>query len=194
MEFLEWGTKYISLEEWWYVIKKFKPWFKFQSIEELKKDLELKKKVFGKFIPETLICEDENWWYFIKQKFIEWKTLSDTNLYNLSSDTIRDLIDLIDKYFEYHNKYFKIIDISWYQGKYTNKLIKKLSSLYDLKDNFLISTNIIVSETWEVFLVDVLDIKGSFITKIRREIKLALAIPFINNTLRNLRIILSKKR
>ena len=72
MEFLEWGTKYISLEEWWYVIKKFKPWFKFQSIEESKKDLELKKKVFGKFIPETLICEDEN----LIRKFLKEDVIS----------------------------------------------------------------------------------------------------------------------
>ena len=95
-----WNTKHISdPDEDWFISKIFKTKRQMLPIQEQRKIIEKKKQYFWEYIPETILCEFWDWWeYVIKQKFIKWKTLAQTDISDLSAETLEKLIDLMRKY------------------------------------------------------------------------------------------------
>ena len=81
-----------------FIVKEFNTKELMLSIHEQRKILNTKQKYFWEYIPETILCETGNWEYFIKQKYVNWKTLSQIDISVLSENTLSDLIDLIKKY------------------------------------------------------------------------------------------------
>ena len=188
-----WNEKDVSEpDENWFICKVFKKKEQILPINQQIKILEWKKKYFWKYIPETKLVETENWEYIIKQKFIEWKTLAQTDISTLSSETLEQLIDLIKKYLKYYKEQWWDMDITWYQYYPWNpsNIKKKIINFLKINQNFLTSTNIMIWNDWNVYMVDVCE---STISRLQWKIKNFLAKPFIKRTIHNLETTLQRK-
>ena len=188
-----WNTKHISEpDEEWFVRKVFKTKRQILPIDEQKKIIEKKKEYFWEYIPETELIETENWEYIIRQKYIEWKTLAQTDISSLSADTLYQIIDLIKKYIKYFKEEWWEMDTTWYQIYKWNvsNLERRLRQFLAINKNFLTSTNIMVSEDWNVYIVDICESADS---RILWKIKNFCAKPFIRKTISDLEKILLKK-
>lgn len=188
-----WETKYVSdPDENWFISKVFKTREQSLPIEEQKRLLDLKKIYFWEYIPETELVEIWDGYYFIKQKFIKWKTLAQTDISSLSADTLYQIIDLIKKYIKYFKEEWWEMDTTWYQIYKWNvsNLERRLRQFLAINKNFLTSTNIMVSEDWNVYMVDICESADS---RILWKIKNFCAKPFIRKTISDLEKILLKK-
>lgn len=188
-----WNTKYISSpDKDWFICKFFKTKEQQLPIEEQRKIIELKKQYMWWYIPQTILCEIGNWEYFIKQKFIKWKTLAETDIGSLSADTLLKLVDLIKKYMKYHKEQWWEMDVTWYQYyKWDIGIIeRKFRNFFKIHKNFLTSTNIMISEDWNVYMVDVCESNDS---RLLWKIKNFCAKPFIKRTISQLEKALQKK-
>jgi len=188
-----WNTKHISEpDEEWFIYKIFKTRRQILPIDEQRKIIEKKMKYFWEYIPETILIEITDKDYIIKQKFIEWKTLSQTNIWDLPIETLEWLIDLIKKYLKYHNEQWWEMDITWYQFYEWNpsSIVRKIKNFLKIYKNFLTSTNIMIWENWNVYMVDVCESADS---RIQWKIKNFCAKPFIKMTISKLEHILEWK-
>ena len=188
-----WETKYVSdPDENWFISKVFKTREQSLPIEEQKRLLDLKKIYFWEYIPETELVEIWDGYYFIKQKFIKWKTLAQADISSLSADTLYQIIDLIKKYIKYFKEEWWEMDTTWYQIYKWNvsNLERRLRQFLAINKNFLTSTNIMVSEDWNVYMVDICESADS---RILWKIKNFCAKPFIRKTISDLEKILLKK-
>ena len=188
-----WNTKHISEpDEQWFIYKFFKSKKQILPINEQKKIIEMKKKYFWEYIPETELVETENWEYIIKQKFIKWTTLAKTDISVLPAETLKKILDLIKKYLRYHKEQWWELDLTGYQYYPWNPsaIKRKLMNFLKINHNFLNSTNIMISEDWNVFMVDICDSADSTIPW---KFKNFCAKPFIKRTISNLEKILQKK-
>jgi len=177
-----WYTKYITPpDEDWFIYKFFRTKKQQLPIEQQRKIIELKKRYFWEYIPETILCETQNWEYSIKQKYIKWKTLAETDISTLSTNTLWKLIDLIKKYIKYNKEQWFDMDITWYQYYPWNpsNIKKKLMNFFKINQNFLTSTNIMISDDWNVYMVDVCESSDSHLNS---KIKNFFAKPFIKKT------------
>lgn len=188
-----WATKHITEpDECWYICKFFKTKKLMLPLDEQRRMLEKKKQYFWEYIPETILCETQDWGYFIRQKFIKWKTLASTNVFNLPAETISKIIDLIERYLKFHKEQWWIMDIAWYQH-YESKpgtLERKIRNFFKIYKNFLNSTNIMISDDWNVYMVDVCE---STDVRLQWRIKNFCAKPFIRMTIHNLEKLLQSK-
>ena len=188
-----WNTKHISEpDEQWFIYKFFKSKKQILPINEQKKIIEMKKKYFWEYIPETELVETENWEYIIKQKFIKWTTLAKIDISVLPAETLKKILDLIKKYLRYHKEQWWELDLTGYQYYPWNPsaIKRKLMNFLKINHNFLNSTNIMISEDWNVFMVDICDSADSTIPW---KFKNFCAKPFIKRTISNLEKILQKK-
>lgn len=188
-----WNTKHISEpDENWFISKVFKTRKQMLPIDEQRKIIEKKKEYFGEYIPETELIETDNWEYIIRQKFIEWKTLAQVDVSTLSAETLAKVLDLIKKYLKYHKEQWWEMDITWYQYYSWNPSVmkKRIMNFLKINQNFLVSTNIMISEEWNVYMVDVCESTDS---RLLWKLKNLLAKPFIKRTIFNLEKILQKK-
>lgn len=187
-----WATKHIYKLDEWFIIKIFKTKRQILPIQEQRKIIEMKKKYFWEYIPETELIEKENWEYVIKQKFIEWKTLSQIDIPSLSTETLWKLLDLIKKYLQYHKEQWWDMDITWYQYYPWNpgSIKRKLMNFFKINQNFLTSTNIMIWNDWNPYMVDICESADS---RFQWKIKNLLAKPFIRRTISNLEETLKKR-
>lgn len=188
-----WETKYISEpDENWFISKVFKNKKQILPIEEQKRIIEVKKKYFWEYIPETELIEIEGWEYIIRQKFIKWKTLDQINVSNLWAETLSKLLDLIKKYLKYHKEQWWSMDITWCQNHPWNPNIIKMRIMNFLKinKNFLVSTNIMVWDDWNVYMVDICE---SAIYRLQSRIKNFCSKPFVKRTIKELEELLQQK-
>ena len=188
-----WNTKHISEpDEEWFISKIFKTSRQILPIDEQREIIKTKMQYFWEYIPETTLIQISGDDYIIRQKFIEWKTLSEINIEDLSPETLEKLIDLIKKYLKYHKEQWWDMDITWYQYYPWNisDTKRRFLNLLKIKQNFLVSTNIMVWDDWNVYMVDVCE---SADIRIAWKIKNFLAKPFIKRTIFNLEKILREK-
>lgn len=190
-----WSTKYISAsDKEWFVIKSFKDKRQVLSIDKQRKIIEKKKEYFWEYIPETELIEigtgDDD--YIIKQQFIKWKTLAQIDISTLSAETLEKLLDLIDKYLLYYKEQWWEMDITWYQYYQWNpsSIRKKIMNFFKITKNFLTSTNIMISDDWNVYMVDVCESKY---IRLQWRIKNFCAKPFIKMTISRLEDALQKR-
>ena len=188
-----WNTKRITFpDKDGFVLKYFKTKEQSIPIEDQRKIIESKKRYFWEYIPETELVETEDWEYMIRQKYIEWKTLAQTDIFSLSSKTLFKILDLIKKYLKYHKEQWWELDITWCQHYEWNpsKLEKMIRNFLKIHKNFLASTNIMISEDWNVYMVDVCE---STDVRLQSRIKNFLAKPFIKRTILDLEKALQRK-
>lgn len=188
-----WATKYVwSPDMDGFICKIFKTKKQILPVDEQRKLLENKKVYFWEYIPETEIVETENWEYIIRQKFINWKTLAQTNISNLSSESLSKLLDLIKKFLKYYKEQWWDMDITWYQHYPSNigTIERKIKNFLTIYKNFLVSTNIMISDDWNVYIVDVCE---SAETHPPLRFKNFCAKPFIKVTIHNLEKLLQYK-
>ena len=187
------SNKYISEpNSEWYIFKYFKTKDKILPISQQQKLIDGKMKYFWEYIPETSLCETHGWEYYIKQKYIKWKTLAETDISSLSSESLRKLIDLIKKYIQYFKEQWWVMDTTGYQfyrGD-VSKLVRRLREFLAMNKNFLTSTNIIISEDWNVYMVDICERSGK---RTLWKIKNFFAKPFIKRTVIQLEKTLQEK-
>lgn len=178
-----------------YLYKYFKKHIKVPSLTEQKRLLELKKQYFWKYIPETELCETEDGNYFIKQKYIQGQLLKDLAMYQLSSITLWELIDLLNSYLSYCKNEKKPLDIIGYQPypKEMKSREKKFRNAIKLYKNFLASSNIIVANNGKVYMIDVCDDMQPWGFNLQ-SIKSFCSMPFIYQTLSDLKFLLSQKQ
>ena len=190
---LLWETKYISgPDENWFISKVFKNKKKLLPIEEQKRIIEVKKQYFWEYIPKTELIEMENWEYIIRQKFIRWKTLDQIDVSNLWPETLSKLLDLIKKYLKYHKEQWWSMDVTWCQYHAWNPNIIKMRIMNFLKinKNFLVSTNIMIWDDWNVYMVDICE---SAVFRLQSRIKNFCSKPFIRRTIKKLEELLQQK-
>ena len=188
-----WETKYISEpDESWFVTKVFKTRDLMLPMEEQRRLLELKKKYFWEYIPETELIEIQDWEYMIRQKFIKWKTLAHTDISNLSAETLEKFIDLIKKYLKYNKEQWCEMDITGYQHYpwSPNSIKRRIKNFLKIKQNFLTSTNIMIWDDWNVYMVDICE---SAVVRLQSRIKNFCAKPFIKRTIKDLENTLKSK-
>ena len=188
-----WNTKHISEpDSEWYIIKVFKTRRQMLPIDQQRDLIAKKMQYFGEYIPKTELVEFENWEYYIKQKYINWKTLAETDISNLSAKTLWNLIDLIKKYLKYYGEQWWELDLTWYQYYWWNPspLKRKLLNFLKINENFLTSTNIMISDDWSVFMIDVCESADS---RLQWKIKNFCAKPFIKRTISKLEEALQKR-
>lgn len=188
-----WATKYVwSPDIDGFISKIFKTKKQILPIDDQRKLLEKKKVYFWEYIPQTELIEGEDWEYTIRQKFISWKTLAQTDISSLSADTLMHLLDLIKKFLKYHKEQWWDMDITWYQYYPQNigAIKRKIKNFLTIYKNFLVSTNIMISDDWNVYIVDVCESNDS---RLQWKIKNFLAKPFIKRTISNLERTLQKK-
>jgi hypothetical protein len=188
-----WNTKHISEpDEEWFISKVFKTRRQILPIDEQKRIIEKKKEYFWEYIPETELIETENWGYIIRQKYIEWKTLAQTDVSILPPETLASLIDLIKKYLKYYREQWWELDLTWYQYYEWNpsNLRRKVLNFLKISQNFLTSTNIMIWDDWKVYMVDVCESSDN---RLQWKIKNFCAKPFIKRTIKNLEILLENK-
>ncbi len=188
-----WTTKHITgPDESWFISKYFKTKDLILPIEEQKRIIEKKRQYFWEYIPETILCETQNGEYYIKQKYIKWKTLASLDVSELSATTLYKLIDLIKKYLKYHKEQWWIIDLTWYQH-YDSKpgtLERKIRNFLKIYKNFLSSTNIMISDDWNVYMVDICETTEN---RLQWRIKNFCAKPFIRLTIYSLEKLFQSK-
>ena len=187
-----WNTKHIYKVGECYIIKVFKAERKIIPIQEQRRVLEIKKRYFWEYIPETELIEKENWGYVIKQKFVEWKTLANVDISSLSTETLEKLIDLIKKYLKYYKEQWWDMDITWYQYYpwNPNSIMRKFMNFLKINQNFLVSTNIMIWDDGNPYMVDICE---SADVRFQWKIKNLLAKPFIRRTISNLEETLQKR-
>ena len=188
-----WNTKHISApDEDWFIVKKFKTKRQILPIQEQRNIIESKMEYFWEYIPETELIETENWEYTIRQKFIKWKTLNQIDISNLSAETLRQLIDLIKKYLQYYKEQGWDLDLTGYQHYKWNPshLERMIRNFLKINKNFLVSTNIMVGDDWNVYMIDVCE---SAEQRLAWKIKNFCAKPFIKRTIYNLEKALQKR-
>ena len=181
-----WATKYVwTIDEAWYISKIFKTKRQTLPIEQQRKIIEMKKKYMWEYIPETWLIDTEDWGYIIRQKFIEWKTLARVDVSSLSAETLSKLLDLIKKYLQYHKEQWWDMDITGYQYYPWNPsaIKRKIMNFLKINQNFLASTNIIIWEDWNPYMVDVCE---SASPRLQWKLKNFLAKPFIKRTISSL--------
>ena len=190
----KWGSnKYISEpNSEWYILKFFKS-KKILSIDQQKKLIARKMEYFWEYIPETSLYETDDWKYYIKQKYIKWKTLAETDISSLSAEILWKLIDLIKKYIQYFKEQWGVMDTTGYQfyrGD-VSKLKRRIREFLAINKNFLTSTNIIISDDWNVYMVDICEGSGK---RTLWKIKNFCAKPFIKRTISQLEKTLQEKK
>ena len=188
-----WNTKHISEpDEEWFISKVFKTKKQILPIDEQKRIIEKKKEYFWEYIPETELIETKNWEYIIRQKYIEWKTLAQTDVSILPPETLASLIDLIKKYLKYYREQWWELDLTWYQYYEWNpsNLRRKVLNFLKISQNFLTSTNIMIWDDLKVYMVDVCESSDN---RLQWKIKNFCAKPFIKRTIKNLEILLENK-
>ena len=118
--------------------------------------------------------------------------MAQTDISSLSADTLYQIIDLIKKYIKYFKEEWWEMDTTWYQIYKWNvsNLERRLRQFLAINKNFLTSTNIMVSEDWNVYMVDICESADS---RILWKIKNFCAKPFIRKTISDLEKILLKK-
>ena len=128
-----------------------------------------------------------NWWLRIL-----YKTLAETDISGLSIETMWKLIDLIKKYIQYFKEQWGVMDTTGYQfyGGDISKLERRLRQFLAINKNFLTSTNIIISEDWNVYMVDICEGSGK---RTLWKIKNFCAKPFIKRTISRLERTLKEK-
>lgn len=187
------NNKYISEpNSEWYIFKYFKTKEQILPIDQQRKLIAGKMEYFWEYIPETSLCETDDWEYYIKQKYIKWKTLAETDISGLSIETLWKLIDLIKKYIQYFREQWGVMDTTGYQFYVgdISKLERRLRQFLAINKNFLTSTNIIISDDWDVYIVDICE--GSR-KRTLWKIKNFFAKPFINRTISQLERTLQEK-
>lgn len=188
-----WYTKYITPpDEDWFISKFFKTKKQQLPIEQQKEIIKSKQEYFWKYIPEIILCETWNGDYYIRQKFIKWKTVAETDITTLPPETLQKLIDLIKKCIIYHKEQWWEIDTTWYQYYKWNpsNLERRIRNFLKVHKNFLTSTNIMISEDWNVYMVDVCESSDS---RILGKIKNIYGKPFIKRTVNELEKTLKEK-
>ena len=188
-----WNTKHISEpDEEWFISKVFKTKKQILPIDEQKRIIEKKKEYFWEYIPETELIETKNWEYIIRQKYIEWKTLAQTDVSILPPETLASLIDLIKKYLKYYREQWWELDLTWYQYYEWNpsNLRRKVLNFLKISQNFLTSSNIMIWDDLKVYMVDVCESSDN---RLQWKIKNFCAKPFIKRTIKNLEILLENK-
>lgn len=191
-----WAEKLIlEPDEHNFIEKHFRDWLTPLSFFEQQELLDKKSKYFGKYMPLTFLCERDNWTYIIRQEFIKWKRLSDVNINNLSANTLTQLLDLINKYIKYGKEEKKLLDYTWHQEYPDNPplLIRKLRTFLKVNKNFLISTNIMISDDWNVYMVDLCETKD-YHENFTKRIKNFCSKPFIKKTISELEEVLKMKK
>jgi len=181
-----WNSKTISEpDEEWFISKVFKTKRQILPIDKQREIIKKKEKYFWKYIPETHLVETENWEYTIRQKYINGKTLAQSNIFDLSAETLESLLDLIKKYLRYHKEQWWELDLTGYQYYEWDirGLRRKIKNFLKINENFLVSTNIMISEDWKVYMVDVCESADS---RIQWKIKNFCAKPFIRRTIHQL--------
>lgn len=144
-----------------YIIKSFKAWQPLFSYDEQKKILNTKKQYFGEYIPDTelIVLDKDN--YVIKQKFVDGKLLKDVDIEDLSAEALGNLLDLLQKYICYCKEQNAFLDTIGYH-QYKNNIWhweRKFRNFLKIYKNFLLSTNIMITPEWKVFMVDICDTK-----------------------------------
>ncbi len=158
-----WCTKYIVWpDNQGYIYKYFRnDWKrKVYSLEDQNNIIKKKMQYMWKFLPETKLVETEDGSYYIKQKYIEWRLLKFTDVNQLSSQTLTDLLELLNWYIRYCEDEWKEIDIIWCQHDVSESenVRKRRFYIYSrILKGFLSSTNIIISSDNRVYMVDVCD-------------------------------------
>lgn len=188
-----WYTKYITdPDKYWYISKFFKTKKQQLPIEKQRKIIELKKEYLWEYIPKTILCETHDGEYFIKQQYIRWKTLAEIDISTLSTNTLEKLLDLIKKYIRYHKEQWWEMDTTWYQYYKWNpwNLERRIRNFLKVHKNFLASTNIMISDDWNVYMVDVCESSDS---RIFGKIKNIYGKPFIRRTVKQLEKLLQQK-
>ena len=188
-----WNTKHISEpDEYWFISKIFKTKKQTLPIEQQRKIIEMKKEYFWEYMPETQLVETENWEYIIRQKFIEWRALAWVDVSSLSAETLSKLLDLIKKYLQYHKEQWWEMDITWYQYYPSNpsSIKRKIINFLKISKNFLASTNIMIWDDWNPYMVDVCESADS---RLQWKIKNLFAKPFIKRTISGLEKTLQKR-
>jgi len=188
-----WNTKHISEpDEYWFISKIFKTKKQTLPIEQQRKIIEMKKEYFWEYMPETQLVETENWEYIIRQKFIEWRALAWVDVSSLSAETLSKLLDLIKKYLQYHKEQWWEMDITWYQyyPSNPNSIKRKIINFLKISQNFLASTNIMIWDDWNPYMVDVCESADS---RLQWKIKNLFAKPFIKRTISGLEKTLQKR-
>lgn len=181
-----WNTKRISEpDEDWYISKFFRTKKQMLPLSQQRALIAKKLRYFWEYIPETKLYETENWEYYIKQKYIKWKTLAETDILTLSNDTLSSLIDLIKRYLKYHQEQWWELDLTWYQYYKWDiwRIERKFRNFLKINQNFLTSTNIMISEDWKVYMVDICESADS---RLQWKIKNFCAKPFIRRTIHQL--------
>ncbi len=151
-----------------------------------------KKQYFWEYIPETILCETQDGEYYIKQKYIQWKTLASVDVSELPAATLFKIIDLIKKYLKYHKEQWWIIDLTWYQHYESEPgtFERKIRNFLKIYKNFLSSTNIMIADDWNVYMVDICETTEN---RLQWRIKNFCAKPFIRLTMCNLEKLLQSK-
>ena len=179
-----------------YVYKYFKKDIEFPSLVEQKRILEAKKQYFWKYIPETEFFEQEDGTYYIKQKYIKGVLLKNVDIHELSPKALSSLLDLFHSYILYSKKEKQQLDIFWYQ-EYSDEMNiweKRFRNFLKVYKNFLLSSNIIITPDWMVFMIDVCDDKKIGIPSHLQRIKNLFAQPFIFYMLNKIsKLIIEKK-
>jgi hypothetical protein len=161
----EWKTKSVVWpDKNGYVLKYFKDDIKdyLYSYDEQLDILALKKRYFWKYIPETVLVREDWDKYYIKQKFIKWKLLKFVDVEDLPPKTLDALFDLFKNYITFSRDEWVVMDVYWYQRDLEgldNIWARRFAVYMRFYTNFLNSSNVIVSDDWDVYMVDVCDIK-----------------------------------
>ena len=165
-------------------------WHEFLDYEEQLRRIELKKQYFWKYLPETQLIRHEDWSYHIRQKYIKGKLLKNINISSLSWETLWELLDFLLSYIRYWKTENLYLDIFWYQKgtEYLSKNEKRFVFTLMMYDNFLRSSNIIISDEGHVYMVDVCDTKDPVVDndiwrKMRIRVKEFLLEKWINRTI-----------
>ena len=188
-----WSSKHISQpDKDWFIVKVFRTKQQSLPILEQKKLLRLKEQYFWEYIPETTLLEIWDGEYLIKQKYINWKTLSQIDVNKLSPETLCKVLDLIKKYIKYHKEQWWELDLTWYQYYKWNPstIVRRIKNFLKIKDNFLNSTNIMIADDWGVYMVDICESADS---RLQWKVKNFFAKPFIKLTICRLEKLLQHK-
>lgn len=177
-----------------YVTKFFKEWRQILPYNEQLQVLETKKKYLWKHMPETFLEKIDSWDkdYCIKQKYISWEQIRDIDFSDLSELALKNLWSLLESYISYCNKEGKYIDAFGYQKQYKDlsSWQRRTKLLLKIYKNFLISSNIIITDDDQVYYIDIAE---SFPFPDYYKFKNFLMKPFIYFTLKKVKKSSSKE-